>query len=402
MKGTVNWFNHKKGYGFIKAENGEDVFIHISEVKEKDTSLLEEGKVVEFEVSQGKKGLQANNLNYSVPDISINNLCVPRDSKKLLEDKSDISNYNLKLNKYLKYTPDKEHNFEYINNYKFKNNNIFSLIEKRQKRILDNYDEDRKYQKKAVVNWRMIVGLGSAHVDETSMTLHHTYGVPYIPSSAIKGSLRNYFITKTFEKYFSELDDKEIVNLEDILLKLDEYEEKIEYFEKKDINGKLKNYFIKNEDKDNLVVKYRNYFGNNKFKGRVIYLDTFPIDKVNVEKDIMTNHYGDYYNGEAPPTDDQIINPVPFFSVKDTSFKFNIILSDNFNDKYKDDFKNLFNEMLKKHGLGAKTAVGYGYFNDINKKKKSNKKKSKKTTKKKNNKSTQKRVSFSELMEKMD
>ncbi len=61
-KGTVKWFNESKGYGFIKQENGEDVFVHFSAIKGDGFKTLKEGQEVEFEVKNGEKGLQAVNV----------------------------------------------------------------------------------------------------------------------------------------------------------------------------------------------------------------------------------------------------------------------------------------------------------------------------------------------------
>ena len=61
-KGKVKWFNNSKGYGFIERESGEDVFVHYSAITGDGYKTLEEGAPVEFEVTQGKKGLQAINV----------------------------------------------------------------------------------------------------------------------------------------------------------------------------------------------------------------------------------------------------------------------------------------------------------------------------------------------------
>ncbi len=58
QNGTVKFFNETKGFGFIKAENGEDIFVHVSGLKEN----VRENDNVTFEVQQGKKGLNAVNV----------------------------------------------------------------------------------------------------------------------------------------------------------------------------------------------------------------------------------------------------------------------------------------------------------------------------------------------------
>jgi CspA family cold shock protein len=61
-RGTVKWFNEAKGFGFISQENGEDVFVHFSAIQGSGFKTLAEGEAVEFDVTQGPKGLQAANV----------------------------------------------------------------------------------------------------------------------------------------------------------------------------------------------------------------------------------------------------------------------------------------------------------------------------------------------------
>jgi CspA family cold shock protein len=58
-KGRVKWFNEQKGFGFISQDAGEDLFVHFSSIKQDGFKVLQEGDEVEFEIAQGKKGLQA-------------------------------------------------------------------------------------------------------------------------------------------------------------------------------------------------------------------------------------------------------------------------------------------------------------------------------------------------------
>lgn len=61
-RGLVKWFNAAKGYGFIQRSTGEDVFVHYSAISMNGYRTLDNGVEVEFEVKQGPKGLQAENV----------------------------------------------------------------------------------------------------------------------------------------------------------------------------------------------------------------------------------------------------------------------------------------------------------------------------------------------------
>ena len=60
--GTVKFFNNEKGYGFISREDGEDVFVHFSNIQGEGYKSLEEGQRVEFDVAPGRKGEEAQNV----------------------------------------------------------------------------------------------------------------------------------------------------------------------------------------------------------------------------------------------------------------------------------------------------------------------------------------------------
>jgi len=62
IKGTVKWFDVKRGFGFIQQEDGNDVFVHYSNITGNGFKVLEDGESVEFEVIEGDKGLQAQNV----------------------------------------------------------------------------------------------------------------------------------------------------------------------------------------------------------------------------------------------------------------------------------------------------------------------------------------------------
>ena len=61
-QGTVKWFNAEKGYGFITVTDGQDVFVHYSNIEMSGFRVLEEGQAVEFTVGSGQKGPQAESV----------------------------------------------------------------------------------------------------------------------------------------------------------------------------------------------------------------------------------------------------------------------------------------------------------------------------------------------------
>jgi CRISPR-associated protein Cmr6 len=183
----------------------------------------------------------------------------------------------------------------------------------------------------ATVDWRLIIGLGSEHILETNMALHHIYGIPYIPGSAVKGVLRHWWFQvlqqdKNFIDDEGKVDEIKALNDPDFL--------------------------------DFLAV-----FGSQKQRGEVQFLDAYPdAEKVHFATDIMNPHYSKYYGGDQPPTDHQNPVPINFLTVENTTFRFAFLAKDRIPlDKLKDRFQ----KALELKGVGAKTAVGYGYFRDF-------------------------------------
>lgn len=186
----------------------------------------------------------------------------------------------------------------------------------------------------------IIIGLGNQNVLETDITLHNTYGIPYIPGSAIKGILRDYILKKY---YFS--DEKE--TSDDIEKKAFHNKEFIDIF-----GG---NYIEDNKPETSM-------------KGNVIFMDCFPDNAFSLKYDVMTPHHKDYYSPEKEnfPLDTDEPSPIKFLvlSKKDLKINFNLAIENSYLNIKDYLIENLI-EALNFHGIGAKTSLGYGFF-DIN------------------------------------
>jgi len=194
------------------------------------------------------------------------------------------------------------------------------------------------------IDWRLIVGLGNESVYDTSMTLHHVYGIPYILASAVKGVVRSWIITERFGQ-----DEKAAIKDKGFC----------------DVFGCPK------KIKDTL-----SYY-NEERQGKVWFFDAFPLSRPEIEVDIMNPHYMPYYSNGEPPADYHDPKPIPFLTVKcGTVFQFlfgvkekecadKMIESGQFHGRKPSDVvKEWLKKALEEHGIGAKTAVGYGYVKD--------------------------------------
>src|SRR2546421_1982136 len=174
----------------------------------------------------------------------------------------------------------------------------------------------------ASLDWRMVIGLGGESVLETDITLHHLYGIPFIPASALKGLTRAY------------------------------------------VTGEVEGYKSDKIDNDNEEVK--RIFGSQEHAGTVIFFDAMLLNGItNFVLDIMNPHYPEYYAGNKPPTNDQNPVPVTFLTVTNTTFTFALAPRDASKEQHVRDLeqvKTWLQEALQKYGVGGKTSAGYGYF----------------------------------------
>jgi len=233
---------------------------------------------------------------------------------------------------------------------KFKwDKDFINAIENRKKQITTQLQkEGYNLQNFSVsLSWRLIISLGASHPQETSMTLHHIYGIPYIPGSAIKGVTRHWAVLKFAEEMSKSGNIKFEIAIEKVSKALE--------------NGEKMDLKVEDLEFNQLIE----IFGTQKQEGKVIFFDAYPVGEINLKIDVMNPHYSEYYSKGQPPTDWQNPVPIKFLTVEKTKFKF--YLASQVNDVH---IKNLLNkakelllEALKNYGIGAKTALGYGIFN---------------------------------------
>ncbi|MEO0270073.1 MAG: type III-B CRISPR module RAMP protein Cmr6 [candidate division WOR-3 bacterium] len=189
--------------------------------------------------------------------------------------------------------------------------------------------------------WRLVIGLGASHPQETSMTLHHIYGIPYIPGSAVKGITRHWAVLK-FAEEKTKIENKSFKDsIDEVAKALD--------------TGNDLGFSLDNID----FKKVIEIFGTQKQAGKVIFMDAYPVNNINLKIDIMNVHYPEYYSGDKPPADWQNPDLIKFLTVEKTKFQFCLLSREN---NLLNIAERLLKEALKEHGIGAKTALGYGIF----------------------------------------
>jgi len=253
-------------------------------------------------------------------------------------------------------------------------NSIIPRIVARQKRVI-NHLKYSGYESKNFVllcPWRLVIGLGSSHPQETSMTFHHIYGIPYIPGSAVKGVTRHWVILKFYEE-IGLTDLKQINCLEKILetADLENKDDKLsekdfkEKFKTRDSNGnhiepdsKLYDFLRKKQYR---IKEFQNIFGTQSHKGKIIFFDSYPIDTINLKIDIMNPHYPEYYKGIKHPADWQTPVPIKFLTVENTKFQFYLASGES---NLLQEAEMYLKEAIKEYGVGAKTSLGYGIFRE--------------------------------------
>jgi len=362
-KGKVIVRKSKKGKWVFEVDIGEKQPMKIPNFYDlKDDSL--NGRECEVEKDKGqirKIAVDGNELprkkqeqrhlkewerkEHTPSDIfNIDNTMLPKDTRETLK-KEKIDNFELRLNKTPFFDSDEKFKFFIVDRKKgavlnvhpdYSKLDINAISEKHKCNI-----EKLNIIIKSIIlkpEWRMVIGLGSESVYETSITLHHIYGIPYIPGSAIKGVIRSYIITEEFES-----------NEEKAL----------------------------EEDKgfcDIFGCPKKSIYDESR-QGKIIFFDSFPRSNPQIEPDVLNPHYSPYYSdssNKVPPADYHNPVPIPFLTVKNTEFEFIVGINKKDNRTIQEGkflgniplevaYKSI-KEALCEHGIGAKTSVGYGYM----------------------------------------
>ncbi len=325
----------------------------INEKEEQAKKKAEEQKAEEERIKQEREKAKNKQNEFSGTRISdsfkLSETFLPKDVK-VISTLTEIDNFALKLQKVARSDNFESHSkFQFFlrqrkgDNYEIKAQFDSKLIEYAfNKQIKSIPKETHIHTHKATIDWRMIVGLGNESVYETSITLHHIYGIPYIPASSIKGIVRSWIITEVFGK-----NEKE--------------EENLKHAEKRALKEQLFCDFF-GCDSEGYYKEAR--------EGKVIFFDAFPTSEPKIEIDIMNPHYPGYYGDSdnkknIAPTDTQSPVPIPFLTVAGCAFQFiigsndNELLTKTIGSK---NIKQWLKDALVNHGIGAKTALGYGYM----------------------------------------
>ena len=324
--------------------------------------------------------------------------CLPKDTLSILfkfyKDRGRIENFALLLNKFVQFRK-KDNKLEIVKKIKeiSDKNNQKDLIKKLQK-FTDHFTKKYKDSIEKIVqkeplsltlSWRLVVGLGAASVYETSMTLHHIYGIPYLPGSAIKGITRSYRILCMAEDLKNPNDYYERVALlekflerfdlveKNVFPKWEEVKElKVSSPQDKNKKVEFSEQFYKSlEAKQVELREFQLIFGTQNKQGCIIFFDSFP-EHFEIKYDIMNPHYGPYYTEKKPPADYYNPTPIPFLVLENAKFTFylgtkNRLISSEEKENLLNSTKEWLRDALTSYGIGAKTALGYGLFETIQK-----------------------------------
>jgi len=278
--------------------------------------------------------------NKGKADKRYDSYILPGQSRRFLTEIKDISEINLYLMQnryYFYYYNDKGDNKKMrggslfgkeIKSGQFKDSGLYGKkaaklmgdLNARNKKLADDFLLHSCYS--FIPYDRLLLGDGSSnYIDMQTLRLHPLYGIPFLPASVIKGTLRSVWILERFGG--SE----------------------------------------RKAEADDCFVRLFGGQGTSSVhsEGILTFFDTYP-EKFAIGVDIQTVHYNNYYNRSAQePTDDQPPVPVNFVCLQDVAFAIRLGCNDSEAwASWSKDIDDMMECMITQYGLGAKTALGYG------------------------------------------
>jgi CRISPR-associated protein Cmr6 len=348
-------FNNKECE--YEIENGQlKVFVDGEELP-KDTAALqkkEESKKRQAEEEERRVKAEAQakknaalSRQYGNDSFDVKRAFCPKDTSDLNIHAYEVDNFSLKLNKFARFVENErdysKSNIEFFKTHrgkvehqiivKYGDLDFHAITRRAKNTAIKLLGEKQSHVFSKTTAGRLITGLGGASVYETDITLHHIYGFPFLPASSIKGIVRSWIILNAFDN-----DEKKALS--------------------SDTDDSRAFCHIFGCGKESILKK--------EHQGRIQFFEGLPVEAPKVIPDVMNPHYGPYYNGNKPPADYH--NPVPIFFLtveKQTQFQF--ILGSKYPEwlDWKiggEDITSWLKNALENHGIGAKTAVGYGYM----------------------------------------
>jgi len=263
-------------------------------------------------------------------------------------------NFGLWFNKYIPIndpfdskddsTIKQKHHRDQINEYQKKicnNDHIKLLLDAKQENfdnVCSSFSSQYAFIKiTAELVSPMIVGIGESHYTEVGMKFDHNLGLPYIPSSTIKGESRLLSLLSELEEHNIDLEIQKSID-------------------------------------DSGFTYIAACFGTEESKGNIIFLDAYPLNIPNIQLDIMNPHYPKYYQKKQElPKENESPVPIVFKVVEEGSkFIFRVLVNkQKFSDTELETalvkVRSTLHKVLEE-GIGAKNALGYGRFStDIDK-----------------------------------
>jgi CRISPR-associated protein Cmr6 len=274
-------------------------------------------------------------------------LMLPSDSQTIVKPES-VDNLGLLLTKLV--SAKSENNWKPVRtvdeskirlrNVVERNQGLFKEIVDRQKSSFKDCFGNRLIETEMMLVSRLVIGLGIESVFGTSMAIQRPWGIPYIPGSAIKGATRNWVISF----YFNGSEESAL----------------------RDTGFRYIFGFATEETP---------LGGEASSRGEIMFFDSFPVCPFGLDRDVMTPHFGPYYMEQKPPGDYYSPVPVTFLTMSEgTVFRIFLAAKHGLATIQDGIFKGSkplqaarewMTRAVSEHGLGAKTAVGYGLFRKL-------------------------------------